>query len=120
VKDESSARGLLPEMWKRKTLKPGGFFAEGREKSFALIRLDVIRRQSDTQGSENGYQVVYHEYTHSLLNSNFRWLPLWLNEGLAEFLGKYTGFRRMKFISALPTSGRNTRAAGRFYPSKSC
>jgi len=28
--------------------------------------------------------VVYHEYTHLLL-SKADWMPLWMNEGLAEF-----------------------------------
>ena len=79
--DESSARTLLPEMWKRRGLKPGGFFASGWEKAFALVRLDVVRRQAEARADGDGYQVVYHEYTHSLLNANFRWLPLWLNEG---------------------------------------
>src|SRR6185503_16531874 len=79
AKDESSVKSLLPEMWKRKALKPGGFFAAGWEKSFAMVRLDVVRRQAEPRGDGDGYQVVYHEYTHSLLNANFRWLPLWLN-----------------------------------------
>jgi Tfp pilus assembly protein PilF len=75
ARDERSIKTLLPEMWKRKGVKPGGFFASGSERSFAVVRLDVSP------------QVVYHEYTHLVLNANFRWLPLWLNEGLAEFFG---------------------------------
>jgi tetratricopeptide (TPR) repeat protein len=75
AKDERSLKTLFPEMWKRKGVKPSGFFASGSEKSFAVVRLD---------GSP---QAVYHEYTHLVLNANFRWLPLWLNEGLAEFFG---------------------------------
>jgi tetratricopeptide (TPR) repeat protein len=85
LRNESSAKALLPDLWKRQEVKPGGFFASGSERSFAVVRLDVIRRQSASQG--DGYQVVYHEYTHALLNANFRWIPLWLNEGLAEFFG---------------------------------
>ncbi len=37
----------------------------------------------DAQG-DHPYAVVYHEYTHLLL-SKADWMPLWLNEGLAEF-----------------------------------
>ena len=29
--------------------------------------------------------MVYHEYTHLLLSKAEEWLPLWLNEGLAQF-----------------------------------
>ena len=101
LKDEASARRLLPEMWKRKALRPAGFFAAGREKAFAVVRLDVVRSQSESQAAGNGYQVVYHEYTHSLLNANFRWLPLWLNEGLAEFFGN-TEFESNKIYIGAP------------------
>jgi tetratricopeptide (TPR) repeat protein len=38
----------------------------------------------DAEG-EHPYAVVYHEYTHLLLSKAAEWLPLWLNEGLAEF-----------------------------------
>jgi TonB family protein len=34
---------------------------------------------------EHPYAVVYHEYTHLLNRNATAWLPLWLNEGLAEF-----------------------------------
>ncbi len=88
-KNEDSIRKLLPERWKQKGVKPGGFFATGLEKSFAVVRLDVSN------------QVVYHEYTHFVLNANFRWLPLWLNEGLAEFFGN-TQFEGDKIYLGAP------------------
>src|SRR5215471_4559378 len=44
-KDESSAKALLPDMWKHQGLKPGGFFASGSDRAFAVVRLDVVRRQ---------------------------------------------------------------------------
>jgi tetratricopeptide (TPR) repeat protein len=34
---------------------------------------------------------VYHEYTHSVLHARFHWLPIWFDEGFAEFYG-YTRF----------------------------
>jgi tetratricopeptide (TPR) repeat protein len=34
---------------------------------------------------EHPFATVYHEYTHLLLENSGVWLPLWLNEGLAEF-----------------------------------
>jgi tetratricopeptide (TPR) repeat protein len=34
---------------------------------------------------EHPYAVVYHEYTHLLNQKAANWLPLWLNEGFAEF-----------------------------------
>ena len=35
----------------------------------------------------NTYALVFHEYTHSILHMNARWLPTWLDEGMAEFYG---------------------------------
>ncbi len=48
----------------------------GPDKNYILLRLDA--------DGEHPYAVVYHEYTH-LLMSKAEWMPLWLNEGLAEF-----------------------------------
>ncbi len=38
----------------------------------------------DAEG-QHPYAVIYHEYTHLLLAKSADWIPLWLNEGLAEF-----------------------------------
>ena len=37
------------------------------------------------------YRVIFHEYTHLLVNQNIHRLPLWLNEGLAEFYSTFDG-----------------------------
>jgi hypothetical protein len=71
-------------------------------KEYAIVRLDIVgndRIDPDT------YATVYHEYVHSLLHRNFRVLPSWLDEGMAQFYG-FTRFEgdRM-FIGAPP---RNT------------
>jgi tetratricopeptide (TPR) repeat protein len=78
-RDGHSMMELTPSQWKGHSPNIAGNFRPGWEKSFAMVRLDA-----DRPGS---YQVVYHEYVHSLLHANFRWLPTWLNEGLAEFYG---------------------------------
>ena len=99
-KDATSAKALLPQMWKRGA--PGGFFSAGREKAFALVRLDVVR---------DGHTVAFHEYTHSILNSNFRWLPLWLNEGLAEFFGNTRFESDRIYVGAANIRAEYTRGA---------
>lgn len=40
---------------------------------------------------EYTYQVIFHEYTHLLVNQNIRRLPLWLSEGIADFFGTFDG-----------------------------
>src|SRR5215469_17604263 len=51
----------------------------------------------------DAYHVIYHEYVHMVLQNNFRWLPLWLNEGLAEFYGN-TRFEQSKIYVGAPSS----------------
>jgi len=80
MKDENSMRALIPEYWETKgRVHPAGVFFPGTEKHHVILR-------TDTEG-ENPFQVIYHEYVHMLVDLNYRRLPLWLNEGLADFYG---------------------------------
>jgi len=80
VKDEKGLRSLLPGYWEEKGMKrPPGVFQGGHEKNYVALRMNVR--------GEHRYQVVYHEYVHLLMRLNFPPLPIWLNEGLAEYFG---------------------------------
>jgi tetratricopeptide (TPR) repeat protein len=97
VRDEHGMTALAPANWKGdKNVKPGGLFQHGWEKQFAIVRLDVPGQ----------YHVVYHEYVHTLLHSNFRWLPTWLDEGLADFFGN-TRFEGKKSYVGAPSERVN-------------
>ena len=77
IKDEKDFRALEPTAYLAKgQVKLGGLFLRGADKNYVLMRLDAE--------GEHPYAVVYHEYTHLLL-SKAEWMPLWMNEGLAEF-----------------------------------
>jgi hypothetical protein len=80
-------------LWKQKGAKPAGYFQHGWEKQFALVRLDEVAPEA--------YEVVYHEYTHTLLHMNFRWFPVWLDEGLADFYGN-TRFEQSQSLVGAP------------------
>src|SRR5919108_2382522 len=83
VKNEDSMKSLLPAFWEAKGhMHPGGLYQPGEEKHFVVVRTNIE--------GPNPYEIVYHEYTHALMNINFRDLPLWLNEGIAEFFGNST------------------------------
>ncbi|MBZ5701275.1 MAG: tetratricopeptide repeat protein [Acidobacteriia bacterium] len=83
AKNENSLKALLPAFWEVKgSVHPAGIYTAGPEKHYVALRVDV--------SGENPYHTIYHEYTHALLNLNFRDLPAWLNEGLAEFYGNTT------------------------------
>jgi tetratricopeptide (TPR) repeat protein len=78
VKDEKDFRALEPEQYLAKgSLKLAGYFQQAADKNYVLMRLDA--------DGEHPYSVVYHEYTHFLLRETAEWMPLWLNEGFAEF-----------------------------------
>ena len=100
ARDEETMKMLLPQMFKAHVgSQVGGLFEKGWEREYAVVRLDIVtsdRRNPDT------YATIYHEYTHTLLHANFRWLPLWLDEGLAEFYA-YTRFEGDKMYIGAPS-----------------
>ncbi len=71
-------RALEPAAYlARGQLHLAGLFSSGSDGNYILLSLD-------TEGP-HPYATIYHEYTHFLLRTDSAWLPLWLNEGLAEF-----------------------------------
>jgi len=78
VRNERDLRELLPPVYTREgAWLPAGVFVRGTDIDHAALRIDA--------GGASPYHVVYHEYLHLLTGLNFRYLPVWLDEGLAEF-----------------------------------
>jgi TonB family protein len=78
VKDKKDFQALEPEAYLAKgQIELAGLFLRAPDKNYILLRLDA-------QG-EHPYATVYHEYTHLLSSRAEEWMPLWLDEGLAEF-----------------------------------
>ena len=78
LKDRKSFRTLEPESYLAKNqLDLAGLFIRAQDRNYVLLRLD-------SEG-DHPFATVYHEYTHYMLRKGDEWLPLWLNEGLAEF-----------------------------------
>jgi Tfp pilus assembly protein PilF len=83
AKNENTMKVFLPEEWETKGhIHHAGLYQAGQDKDYVILRLDT----EDT----NPYHTLYHEYTHALLRLNFTRLPLWLDEGIAEFYGNST------------------------------
>jgi tetratricopeptide (TPR) repeat protein len=59
-----------------KPVELAGFFQLGEDRNF--IALDL--------SAPNGWATVFHEYGHLLLNNNLKSMPLWFDEGYADFL----------------------------------
>jgi tetratricopeptide (TPR) repeat protein len=78
LKDRKSFQTLEPEAYLAKgQLDLAGLFLAAPDKNYILLRLDAE--------GEHPYATIYHEYTHFRVRKNSDWLPLWVNEGLAEF-----------------------------------
>jgi tetratricopeptide (TPR) repeat protein len=59
-------------------LNLAGYFLRTQDHNYVLLRLDA-------EDEEHPFATVYHEYTHLQFSSAAEWMPLWLNEGIAEF-----------------------------------
>ena len=80
VKNEKAMKEMMPEDWEVKGhAHPAGLYQKGLDKDYIVMQLD-------TPGA-NPYHVLYHEYTHALMHLNFTNLPVWFDEGIAEYLG---------------------------------
>lgn len=82
IKNEDSFKLFIPSYGQNsKSMHLGGFYYPSYDKNFAVVRTDA------RNNSALGNRTVYHEYTHAYFRYNFRGLPLWLDEGLAEYYG---------------------------------
>jgi Tfp pilus assembly protein PilF len=78
AKNRKVFRTFEPESYLAKgQLDLSGLFQKTFDKNYILLRLDAE--------FEHPYATVYHEYTHLQFVDCNQWMPVWLNEGLAEF-----------------------------------
>jgi tetratricopeptide (TPR) repeat protein len=73
-RNQSEFRNYAP-MWKGRPVQLSGFFQGSEDRNF--IALDM--------STSDPYPIVYHEYAHLLLHGNFPTMPVWFDEGFAEF-----------------------------------
>jgi tetratricopeptide (TPR) repeat protein len=97
VKNRKGFQALEPQEYLAKgQLDLAGLFLTTNEKNYVLLRLDA---DSDSQ---HPYATVYHEYTHLQFRSDEEWMPLWLNEGIAEFF-QNTDFHDKQVLLGQPS-----------------
>ncbi len=70
---------LLP-LYKGKPATIGGYFGQGSDSNYIIMSLE---------GYEESSEITFHEYTHLLVRNAVKALPVWLNEGLAEYYSSY-------------------------------
>jgi tetratricopeptide (TPR) repeat protein len=85
----------------------GGYFSSGAD-------LNIIALGG---GSTD---VVFHEFTHSFVSRNFHSLPMWLNEGLADFHATFEAdWQKGRSLMGRPPAARLTALRrGHFMPLK--
>lgn len=79
VKNHAGFQQLEPPAYLAKgQMDLAGLFLRSPDKNYVLLRFDAA--------GEHPYATVYHEYTHLQFSDAGEWMPLWLNEGFAEFV----------------------------------
>jgi tetratricopeptide (TPR) repeat protein len=79
AKNQKTFETMEPEAYLAKgQIKLGGYFMQAQDKNYILLSLDA-------ENENHPFAAVYHEYTHLQFSPAAEWLPLWLNEGFAEF-----------------------------------
>jgi uncharacterized protein len=92
ARDEKSLGRLLPAYFEKKgAARPAGVFVPAGHRVFVVLREDV------DDESEGRHSVLFHEYVHLLQSLNFRTLPVWLSEGMAEFYA-YTSVQKDRLL----------------------
>jgi len=59
-----------------------GYFQAGQDVNYITLTTEL-------DGRQDPFNVIFHEYTHLLVNNTFENAPLWFNEGLAEYYSTF-------------------------------
>ena len=77
--DARSYRPFMP-LANGRTVPVDGFFVDGADVNYITMNVEA---------GEQAFPVVFHEFSHLLLNNAFAHAPLWFNEGLAEYFSTF-------------------------------
>ena len=79
--------------------KPGpniaGYFQSGQDVNYITLTTEV-------RGQQDPFSVIFHEYTHLLINNTFPRAPVWFNEGLAEYYSTFSITDDQKVVMGTP------------------
>src|SRR5437763_11634367 len=74
---------VFKSMGSYKPFNPGnnaGYFQKGQDVNYITLT---------TEASQNPFSVIYHEYVHLLVDNTNGNVPVWFNEGLAEYYSSF-------------------------------
>ncbi len=85
-RDNQTLRPFKPRVRGKPDDNVAAYFAANPDINYIVLAPSTDR--------EYTYRVIFHEYTHALVNRSAPRLPRWLNEGLAEFYSTFNGSDR--------------------------
>ena len=74
-----------------------GYFQPGPD-------VNYITLTTETHGEQDPFTIIFHEYTHLLVENTLDNAPVWFNEGLAEYYSTFTMTDDQKFMVGKPIS----------------
>lgn len=74
-----------------------GYFQSGQDVNYITLTNEV-------RGEQDPFKVIFHEYTHLLINNTTPNVPLWFNEGLAEYYSTFSITDDTKVVLGSPIS----------------
>lgn len=105
---------VFKSMGSYKPFNPGnnaGYFQPGEDVNYITLTTDA---------TQNPFSVIYHEYVHLLVDNTSGNMPVWFNEGLAEY---YSAFNieedRKVHLGELIPYHLETLREGKLYPLRS-
>jgi tetratricopeptide (TPR) repeat protein len=60
-----------------------GYFQSGPDVNYITLTTEV-------QGQQDPFNIIFHEYSHLLINNTIGKAPTWFNEGLAEYFSTFS------------------------------
>ena len=79
--------------------KPGpnvaGYFQPGSDVNYITLTTEL-------RGEQDPFSVIFHEYTHLLVENTFDSVPVWFNEGLAEYYSTFSISDEQKVVLGTP------------------
>ena len=88
-KSDSSYRPFKP------SANTAGYFQAGPDVNYITLTTEV-------RGEQDPFNVIFHEYTHLLVNNTFENAPTWFNEGLAEYYSTFSIEEDQKVVLGRP------------------
>ena len=93
-KSDQSFRPFKPRYQGKIKENVGGYFLSGQHMNYIVLVAD--------KQSVDPYEIIFHEYEHFVLHNNLLQVPVWLDEGLAEFYSTFETEGELKIKLGLP------------------